>query len=81
MNVGYKLARKILSSNTNFESYLPNITTSILGKALNEKELKDAFFALKKIPGYDKLHVNVIRKLYNKLKFPLMNIFSLSLKK
>ena len=48
MNVGYKLARKILSSNTNFESYLPNITTSILGKPLNEKEFKDAFFALKK---------------------------------
>ena len=49
MNVGSKLAGKILSSNTNFESYLPNITTSILGKPLNEKELKDAFFALKKI--------------------------------
>ena len=82
-NVGSKLAAKIPSSNTNFESYLPNITTSILDKPLNEKEFKDAFFALKanKSPGYDKLHVNVIRKLYHELKIPLINIFSLSLKK
>ena len=65
ISVGSKLAAKIPSSNTNFESYLPNITTSILDKPLNEKEFKDALFALEanKSPGYDKLHVNVIRKL------------------
>ena len=42
-----------------------------------------AFFALKtnKSPGNDTLHVNVVRKLYHELKAPLMNIFSLSLKK
>ena len=34
-----------------------------------------------KSPGNDNLHVNVIRKLYHELKIPLMNIFSLSLKK
>ena len=37
INVGSKLTAKIPSSNTNFESYLPNITTSILDKPLNEK--------------------------------------------
>ena len=37
INVGSKLAAKIPSSNANFESYLPNITTSILDKPLNEK--------------------------------------------
>ena len=81
INVGSKLAAKTPSSNTNFESYLPNITTAILGKPLHEKEFQDAFFALKpnKSPGYDKLHVNVIRKLYHELKIPLINIFSLSL--
>ena len=81
-NVGSKLAAKIPSSNTNFESYLPNITTSILNKPLNENEFEDAFFALKanKSPGYDKLHVYVIRKLYHKLNIPFINIFSLSLK-
>ena len=83
INVGPKLATKIPPSNTNFESYLPNITTSFLEKPLKEKEFKDAFFALKtnKSPGNDNLHVNVIRKLYHELKIPLMNIFSQSLKK
>ena len=83
INVGPKLATKIPPSNTNFESYLPNITTSFLEKPLKEKEFKDAFFALKtnKSPGNDNLHVNVIRKLYHELKIPLINIFSLSLKK
>ena len=81
--MGPKLATKIPSSNSKFESYLPNITTSFLEKALKEKEFKDAFFALKtnKSPGNDNLHVNVIRKLYHELKILLMNIFSLSLKK
>ena len=39
------------------------------------------FFSLKtnKSPGYDNIHVNVIRNLYNELKTPLMNIFNLSL--
>ena len=32
-----------------------------------------------KSPGYDNIHVNVIRNLYNELKTPLMNIFNLSL--
>ena len=79
INVGSKLATKIPPSNTNFESYLPNITTSFLEKPLKENEFKVAFFALKinKSPGNDKLHVNVIRKLYHELKIPLMNISSL----
>ena len=83
INVGHKLATKIPPSNTNFESYLPNITTSFLEKPLKEKEFKDAFFALKtnKSPGNDNVHVNAIRKLYHELKIPLMNIFSPSLKK
>ena len=70
-------------SNTNFESYLPKITTSFLEKPLKENEFKVPFFALKtnKSPRNDKLHVNLIRKSYHELKIPLMNIFSLSLKK
>ena len=53
INVGSKLTAKIPSSNTNFESYLSNITTSIVGKPLYEKEFSDAFFELKsnKSPG------------------------------
>ena len=61
---------KIPSSNTNFESYLPNIAIPILEKLLKEKEFKNAFFELKtnNSPFYDKLLVNIIRKLYLKLK-------------
>ena len=79
--MGFKLVLKIPSSNTNFELHLPNINTCILEKSLKEKEFKDAFFASKAniSPGCDKLHVNDIKKLYKKLKIPLMNIFSLSL--
>ena len=41
------------------------------------------FFLLKtnKRTGYDNIHGNVIRNLYNELKTPLMNIFNLSLNK
>lgn len=45
INVESKLTAKIPSSNTKFEFYLPNITTSILSKPPNEEELKDAFLA------------------------------------
>ena len=45
INVGSKLADKISPSSTNFESYLPNITTALSDKPLSEKEFKDAFFA------------------------------------
>ena len=53
INVGSNLADKIPPSSTNFESYLPNITTALSDKPLSEKEFKDAFFALKtnKSPG------------------------------
>ena len=46
------------------------------------KNSKNAFFALKtnKSLGYNKLHANIISKLYHELKILLMNIFSLSLK-
>ena len=49
LSVGSKLATKIPSGNTKFESYLPYITTSILEKSLKQKEFKHAFFALKKV--------------------------------
>ena len=57
------LGTKIPPTDTNFGSYLPNITTSFLEEPLKEKEFKDGFFALKtnKSPGNDALHVNVIR--------------------
>ena len=47
--MGSTPAAKIPSSNSNFESYLPNITAAILEKPFKKKELHDAFFALKQI--------------------------------
>ena len=47
--MGSTPAAKIPSSNSNFESYLPNITASILEKPFKKKEFKDAFSALKQI--------------------------------
>ena len=70
------MATKIPSSNTKFESSLPNITTSILDKPPKTERIQSCFLCF----GYYKLHINVIRKLYHELKIPLMNIFSLSLK-
>ena len=81
INVDFNLADKIPRSSTNFESYLSDITTALSDKPLSEKGFKDAFFTLKtnKSPGYDNLHVNVIKNMYHELKISLMNIFSQSL--
>ena len=81
MNTGTNLAAKISHGTTIFESYFPNSTAIFRENCLTEEEFKNAFFSLKtnKSPGYDNIHVNIIRNLYNELKTPLMNIFNLSL--
>ena len=78
INVGSNLVDKIPPSSTNVESYLPDVSANLSDKPLSEKEFKDAFFTLKtnQSPGYDNLHVNVIKSMYHELKIPLMNIFS-----
>ena len=78
VNTGTNLAAQIPHGTTSFESYLPNITTIFRENCLAEEEFKNAFFSLKtnKSPGYDNIHVNVIRNLYNELKTPVMNIFN-----
>ena len=81
MSTGTNLAAKIPHGTTNFESYLPNITTIFRENCLTKEEFKNAFFPLKtnKSPGYDNINVSVIRNLYNELKTPLMKIFNRSL--
>ena len=49
INVCSNLADKIPPSSTNFESYLPNITTALSDKPLTEKEFRDAFLHGKQI--------------------------------
>ena len=81
MNTGTNLAAKVSHGTTSFESYLPNISTIFRENCLAEEEFKNATFSVKtnKSPGYNNIHVNVIRNFYNELKTPLMNIFNLSL--
>ena len=85
VNTGTDLAAEIPHGSTNFESYLPNTTTIFRENCLTEEEFRNVFFIFifllktNKSPGYDNIHVNVIRNLYNKLETLLMNIFNLSL--
>ena len=69
-NTGTNLAAKIPHGTINFESYLSNITTILRENCLTEEEFKNAFFSRKtnKSHGYDNMHVNVTRNLYNELK-------------
>ena len=75
------MTAKIPPSNVNFDSYLPHVCTVFAEKSVTEEELKRAFFSLKpnKTPGYDNINVNVVKKIYEELKTPLMRIFNLSL--
>ena len=75
------MAAKIPPSNMNFDSYLSQVCTIFAEESVTEKELKRAFFSLKpnKTPGYDNINVNVVKKIYEELKTPLMHIFNLLL--
>ena len=81
INIGSNLAAKIPPSKMNFDSYLPHVCTTFADKSVTEEELKRAFFSLKpnKNPGYDNINVNVVKKISEELKTPLMRIFNLSL--
>ena len=73
------MAAKIPPSNMNFGSHLPHVCTTFTEKSVTEEELKRAFFSLKpnKTPGYDNVNVNVVKRIYEELKTPLMRIFNL----
>ena len=78
INIGWNLAGKIPPSSMNFDSYLPHVCTIFAEKSVTEEELKRAFFSLKpnKTPGYDNINVNVVKKINEELKTPLMRIFN-----
>ena len=75
------MAAKKLPSNMNFDSHLPHVCGIFAEKSATEEGLKREFFSLKpkKTPGYDNIYVNVVKKIYEELKTPLMRIFNLSL--
>ena len=53
----------------NIDSYLPHVCTTFAEKFVTEEELKKTFFSLKsnKIPGYDNINIEVIKKVYEEL--------------
>ena len=75
------MAPKIPPFNMNFDSYLPHVSTTFTETSVTKDELKRTFFSLKpnKISSYDNINVNVVKKIYEELKVPLMHIFNLSL--
>ena len=81
--IGPKLAKKIQTSPSNFESFMETCDTTLTEISLTINELKDAFFSLKtnKSAGYDDISFNVVRNYFGPLVKPLMFIFNLSLEK
>lgn len=78
VNAGSNLIAKKPPSDKHFASYLPNISTIFPEKFLAEKNLS-VFFSLKtnKTPSYVSKNVNIIKKIYRKIKTTLINIFNL----
>ena len=81
VNVGPNLAKIILQSDINFESYLPKVNATLKESSLPENELEEAVKSLKKnkASGPDGLDVNIIISVYKIIKRPLLKIFNDSL--
>ena len=82
-NIRSKLASKIPNASTTFESYIIKPDSIMKTKQLSMNEFKDAFFSLKinKIPGYDNISFNVVKKCFRNLCEPPKYLFHLSIEK
>ena len=60
-----------------FSTFLREINTAVKDAELTEKEFLNAFQSLKnnKSRGFDELHVNVIKSIYDEIKALLMHVF------
>ena len=81
VNIGPKLASAIPRNDISFESYVPKTESILTDFRLTEEEFKEAFLSLKrnKSPGFDNIHVNVVKSIYDNIKGPLMHIFDKSI--
>ena len=77
VNIGPKLASVIPNSTKAFQTFLLDINTVLNGTELIEKDFLDAFQSLKndKSPGFDELHINIIKSVCNKIIACLMRVF------
>ena len=80
-NVGLVLAKEIPESENTFESYLVKTSATMQHKSVSINELRIAFFSLKlnKIPGYDEISFNVVKKCFSELCKPLKHVFNVSI--
>ena len=62
--------------NIKFDSYLPHVCTTFTEKSVYEEQTS---LKPNKTSGYDNINVNVVKKIYEELKTPLMRIFNLLL--
>ena len=83
INIGPKLASVIPDSINSFESYVPDTQTFLSESELTEEEFASTFHSLKrnKAPGFDNIHVNVIKSVFDDIKAPLMHVFKISVKR
>ena len=77
VNISGGLESAIRNSEKTFQSFSPEIITVLNGTELTEEEFLNAFHSIKndKSPGFDELHVNVIKPEFNEIKSPLIHVF------
>ena len=78
VNISGGLESVIRNSEKTFQSFSPEIITVLNGTELTEEEFLNAFHSIKndKSPGFDELHVNVIKPEFNEIKSPLIHVFN-----
>ena len=81
-NIGPKLDTNILDGNNKLESYIHETETFLTCSELSENESETVFKSLEldKAPGFDNLHVIVVKSVYDEIKESLRHIFKNSLK-
>ena len=72
-----KLASVIPKDTKTFQTLLPEIKMILNGAELTEKEFLNAFHSLRydASQGFEELHANVIKFVYNETNAPLMHVF------
>ena len=81
IEIGENLSSKIPLSTKSFTDYLKPCNETMKDIPITEEELSKSFLCLKnnKSSGLDDLNVNVIKKCFHEIKFPLLHIFNTSL--
>ncbi|XP_065679868.1 uncharacterized protein LOC136094176 [Hydra vulgaris] len=82
VNIGPKLAAKIPSNSTPFNSYLKTYDKLMDKTSLKLSELRAPFSGLKskKSEGFDKINIDIVKSVFNIIEPSLFHVFDLSFK-